>query len=133
MDKIKAPFLMLCYYIICMLYSLHAYMFWHIDNTIITIAIFVMTVSIHLFYAKHYSYKNRWNIVFFAIIAVFFGTHGNINNYIFNVINIFPFLSFVFLNDNLKYSVFDSWRKVFCAIIAISLGFYMVHLRILLI
>lgn len=108
-----------------MLYSLHAYMFWHIDNTIITIAIFVMTVFIHLFYAKHYSYKNRWIIVFFAIIAVLLGTHGNINNYIFNIVNIFPFLSFVFLNDNLKYSVFDSWRKFFCAIIAVSLVFYL--------
>lgn len=107
-----------------MLYSLHAYMFWHIDNTIITIAIFVMTVLIHLFYSKYYSFKSRWNIVFFAVLAVLFGTHGNFNNYIFNVINLFPFLSFVFLKDKIKQSVFDSWRKAFCVIITISLGWY---------
>jgi len=100
-------------------------MFWHIDNTIITIAIFVMTLFVHLFYAKYFLYKHWWHIVFFAIVAILLGTHGNINNYIFSVINIFPFLSFMFLKDEFKKCVFDSWRNVFSAIIAVSLVLYL--------
>lgn len=127
MADYKAPFLMSCYYIICMLYSLHAYMFWHVDNTIITLTVFALTFCIHLFYARYYSYRYK-NVAVFAILAVLFGTHGNMNGYIFNIINIFPFLSFFFLIDNYKYSVFASWRKVFCAIIAVSLVCYLMVL-----
>lgn len=121
--NIRVPFLMLCYYVTCMLYSLHAYMFWHIDNTVLTLIIVSATILVHIFYAKFYLYKNM-NIALFAILAVLLGTHGNINGYFFNVVNIFPFLSYLFLKDNYKYSVFFSWRKVFNIIIAVSLICY---------
>ena len=121
--NIRVPFLMLCYYVTCMLYSLHAYMFWHIDNTVLTLIIVSATILVHIFYAKFYLYKNM-NIALFAILAVLLGTHGNINGYFLNVVNIFPFLSFLFLKDNYKYSVFFSWRKVFNIIIAVSLICY---------
>lgn len=121
--KRKIPILMSCYYIVCMLYSLHAYMFWHIDNTIITLVIFAMSVGVHLFYSKYYSYRNK-KVALFLIFAVLMGTHGNMNNYIFNVINVFPFMSFLFLTDTYKYRVFYVWRNVFLVIISISLVCY---------
>lgn len=98
-------------------------MFWHIDNTVLTLIIVSATILVHIFYAKFYLYKNM-NVALFAILAVLLGTHGNINGYLFNVVNIFPFLSFLFLKDNYKYSVFFSWRKVFNIIIAVSLICY---------
>ncbi len=122
-SKRKVPFFMSCYYIICMLYSLHAWMFWHIDNTIITLAIFAMSVFVHLIYSKFYSYKNKV-VVFFLILAVLMGTHGNTNAYIFNVSNLFPFMSFVFLIDDYKFRIYSVWRNVFCVIISISLICY---------
>ena len=124
---VKTPFLMSLYYILCMLYSLHAHIFWHVDNTVITLAILLFTVVIHFFHAKYYTYE-YFGIAVFAIIAVILGTKGNLNGYLFNVISIIPFLSFVFLKKEYKYGVFNAWRTVFCVIIGVSLFFYLLIL-----
>lgn len=129
-SKRNKPLFMLCYYIICMLYSLHAYMFWHIDNVIITLTILTATICVHIVYSKYYSYDGK-HIAFCLLVAVLMGTHGNMNNYIFNIINLFPFISFLFLKEEQKYCVFYSWRRIFIVIVAISLVCYIfIHLGI---
>ena len=123
-QEVRTPLFMSCYYIFCMLYSLHAYMFWHIENTTITLIIFTLTLLVHTIYSKHYHFHNIMIVTLCVVIAVLTGTHGNMNGYIFNVINLFPFLSFLFLNDKYKYGVFSLWRNVLCVIISISLIAY---------
>lgn len=127
MTECKIPFLLSSYYIVSMLYSLHAYMFWHIDNTILAFVILSLTLIIHFLYTNFFGYQCKM-IALLAIVAVLFGTHGNVNGYVFNVINLFPFLSFLFLYDEYKYSVFALWRKAFWVVILFSLIAYLIAL-----
>lgn len=112
---------------LAVLYSMNAWMFWHLPELLIPSIFMVGFLIIAITARNAFSFQSN-AIVVFALLALIFGINANLNGYIFAILKFLPFILFVSLKDSIQHDIYESLLKVFCLILGISIIGWIFHL-----
>lgn len=125
----KLPISLSLYYVLCMLYSLHAYFFWHVDQRLFLVAVPLLAVVTY-FLNRPYFGKMPISIILYGCVAAVLGTRGNLFGYLSAIVMLAPIFSFVCLRSDYQQYFFHLFKNVFTLIVAISLIGWLINVTI---
>lgn len=112
--------LIFSYLLLAVLYSMNAWMFWHLPELLIPSVFFAGFFLIVITTRNAFSFQSNV-IVVFAMLALALGINANMNGYIFALFKFMPFVLFVSLKDSVQISIYNNLRNAFCLLLVLSL------------
>ena len=114
------------YFVVAVLYHMWASPFWHIPITVV-FAYFVISSVFLLINRSLCDFSpTHQRISIIAIIFSLLCTRGNIFAFVFSILNLLPFLTFVNIKECFQLRIFEVIRKTIAWIVGISLVAWLV-------